>query len=56
MSITERVKGVQDMKKLREELTTVEMQKKECQAQTKPLQERVEKVISQEEEAKTYMA
>jgi hypothetical protein len=39
MSITERVKGVQDMKKLQAELITVQMQKKEHQAQMEPLQE-----------------
>jgi uncharacterized coiled-coil DUF342 family protein len=56
MSITERVKGVQDMKKLQAELTTAQTQKKECQAQMEPLQERVAEVIAQAEEAKTYMA
>jgi predicted nucleic acid-binding Zn-ribbon protein len=56
MSIMERVKGAQDMKKLQAELTTAQMQKKERQAQMEPLQERVAEVIAQAEEAKTYMA
>jgi hypothetical protein len=33
MSITEHVKGVQDMKKLQTKLITVQMQKKECRAE-----------------------
>jgi predicted nucleic acid-binding Zn-ribbon protein len=56
MSITEHIKGAQDMKKLQAELTTAQTQKKEHQAQMEPLQERVAEVIAQEEEAKTYMA
>jgi predicted nucleic acid-binding Zn-ribbon protein len=56
MSITERVKGAQDMKKLQAELITAQTQKKECQAQMEPLQERATEVIAQAEEAKTYMA
>jgi len=39
MSITECVKGAQDMKKLQEEITTTQTPKKERQAQMEPLQE-----------------
>jgi hypothetical protein len=56
MSIMERVKGVQDMKKLQEELTTAQTQKKERESQMELLQERKVKFIAQEEESKTYMA
>jgi predicted nucleic acid-binding Zn-ribbon protein len=56
MSITEHVKGAQDMKKLQAELTTAQTQKKECQAQMEPLQEWVAEFIAQEEEAKTHIA
>jgi hypothetical protein len=43
------------MKKLQEEITTVQTLKKERQAQMEPLQERVAEIISQEEEFKTYI-
>jgi hypothetical protein len=41
ISITEHVKGVQDMKKLQAELNTVQTDKQEHQDQMEPLQERV---------------
>jgi predicted nucleic acid-binding Zn-ribbon protein len=46
MPITERIKGAQEMKKLQAELTTVQTQKKERQAQMEPLQERVAEVLA----------
>jgi ribosomal protein S2 len=46
MQITERLKGVQDMKKLQEELIVAQTQKKEQQAQMECLQEWVAKVIA----------
>jgi hypothetical protein len=39
MSITERLKGAQDMKKLQAELIAVQTQKQERQVQMEPLQE-----------------
>ena len=45
MSITEHVKGVQDMKKLQEELTIVQTQKKERHAQMESFQEWVAEVL-----------
>jgi hypothetical protein len=45
MSITEHVKGAQDMKKLQAELTTAQTQKKERQAQMEPLQEKQQKSL-----------
>jgi predicted nucleic acid-binding Zn-ribbon protein len=56
MSIMERVKGAQDMKKLQAELIVVQTQKKECQAQMEPLQEWATEVIAQVEDAKKNMA
>jgi hypothetical protein len=47
MSITEHVKGVQVMKKMQEKLIAAQRQKKERQAQMKPLQEWATKVIAQ---------
>jgi DNA repair exonuclease SbcCD ATPase subunit len=56
MSITEHLKGAQDMKKLQAELIATQTQKKERQAQMEPLQERAAEVIAQAEEAKKNMA
>jgi predicted nucleic acid-binding Zn-ribbon protein len=56
MSITERIKGAQDMKKLQAELTIAQTQKKEHQAQMEPFQEWVAEVLAQAEEAKTHIA
>jgi predicted nucleic acid-binding Zn-ribbon protein len=56
MSIMERVKRAQDMKKLQAELTVAQTHKKERRAQMEPLQERAAEVITQAEGAKTYMA
>ena len=53
MSITQRIKGVQDMNKLQAELTNAQTQKIEHQAQMEPFQERVAEVLTQAEEAKT---
>jgi hypothetical protein len=56
MSITERVKGAQDMKKLQEELIVAQTQKKERQAQMEPLQEWAAEVITQAEDEKNNIA
>jgi hypothetical protein len=56
MQITECLKGVQDMKKLQEELIAMQTQKKDRQAQMEPLQEWAVEVIAQAEEAKKNMA
>jgi predicted nucleic acid-binding Zn-ribbon protein len=55
MSITECIKGTQDMKKLQEEITIAQTEKKKHQAQMEPFQERVEEVLAQAEEAKTHI-
>jgi hypothetical protein len=56
MSITERVNGAQDMKKLHAQLTTARTQKQERHAQMELFQVRIAEVIVREEEAKTYVA
>jgi hypothetical protein len=54
--IPERVKGTQEIKKMQEELITVQMQKQERQAQIEPLQEWVAEVLTQAEGDKTQIA
>jgi peptidoglycan hydrolase CwlO-like protein len=44
------------MKRPQAELITMQTQKHECQAQMEPMQERVEEILSQEEEAKACIA
>ena len=56
MSITERVKGTQDMKKLQEQLIILQTQKKERQAQMELLQKQAAEVIAQVEDSKKNMA
>jgi DNA repair exonuclease SbcCD ATPase subunit len=56
MSITERLKGTQDMKKLQTELKTVQTKKQERQAELEPLQEQATQMIAQLEEEKKSMA
>jgi ribosomal protein S2 len=55
MKITERLKGVQDMKKLQAELIVVQTKKKDRQAQMEPLQELVAEVFAQAGEANKNM-
>jgi hypothetical protein len=54
--IPERVKGMQEMKKMQAELITAQTQKHERQAQIEPLQERVAEVLAQAEGDKTQIA
>jgi uncharacterized membrane-anchored protein YhcB (DUF1043 family) len=56
MSITERLKGTQEMKTLQTELKTMQTNKQERQAQLEPLQEQATQMIVQLEEEKTSMA
>jgi hypothetical protein len=56
MSITECLKGTQDMKKLQTELKAVQMQKQERQVELEPLQEQATQMIAQLEEEKTSRA
>jgi ribosomal protein S2 len=46
MKITKHLKGVQDMKKVQEEIIVVQTQKKDRQAQMEPLQELVAEGIA----------
>jgi hypothetical protein len=55
MSITERLKGTQDMKKLQAELKVAETQKHEIQVQMEPLQDQAMHMITQLEEEKSNM-
>jgi predicted nucleic acid-binding Zn-ribbon protein len=54
--IPERIKGMQEMKKMQAELITAQTQKQERQAQIEPLQERVAEVLAQAEGARTQIA
>jgi hypothetical protein len=54
--IPERVKGMQEMKKMQAELITAQTQKQERQAQIEPLQEWVAEILAQAEGAKTQIA
>jgi hypothetical protein len=56
MSITERLKGTQEMKTLQTELKTMQTQKQERQAELEPLQEKATQMIVQLEEEKTSRA
>jgi len=55
MKTTERLKGVQDMKKLQEKLIFAQTQKKDRQAQMESLQELAAEFIAQADEAKKKM-
>jgi chromosome segregation ATPase len=55
MSITERLKGNQDMKKLQADLNATQRQKHERQEEVEPLQEKVVQLIVQLEEEKRNM-
>jgi hypothetical protein len=56
MSITEHMKGTQDMKKLQSELKTAQTKKQARQAELEPLQEKATQMITQLEEEKKNMA
>jgi predicted nucleic acid-binding Zn-ribbon protein len=56
MSITERVKGMQEMKTLQAELKTAQNNKQARQAQLEPLQEKATQIIVKLEKEKTRMA
>jgi hypothetical protein len=56
MSITECLKGTQDMKKLQTELKTTQTKKQERQDELEPLQEQATQMIVQLEEEKKSMA
>jgi hypothetical protein len=56
MSITERLKGTQEMKTLQTELKTMQTNKQERQTQLEPLQEQATQMIVQLEEEKMSMA
>jgi hypothetical protein len=56
MSITERLKGTQEMKTLQIELNKMHTNKKERQAHLEPLHEQKTNMITQLEEEKTSMA
>jgi hypothetical protein len=56
MSITERLKGTQEMKTLQTELKTMQTQKQERQVELEPLQEQATQMIVQLEEEKTSRA
>jgi DNA repair exonuclease SbcCD ATPase subunit len=56
MSITERLKGTQEMKTLQTELKTAQNNKQARQAQLEPLQEKATQIIVELEEEKTRMA
>jgi hypothetical protein len=55
MSITERLKGNQDLKKLQADLKAAQMQKQERQVEVEPLQEKAVQMIVQLEEEKRNM-
>jgi hypothetical protein len=56
MSITERVKGAQEMKTLQEELKTAQNNKQARLAQLEPLQEKATQIIVKLEKEKMRMA
>jgi len=55
MSITEHLKGAQDMKKMQEELIATLMRKHERQGQMEPIQYQEAQLITQLEEEKRNM-
>jgi peptidoglycan hydrolase CwlO-like protein len=55
MSITERLKGTQEMKNLQMELKTAQTNKQARQAQLEPLQEKATQIIAELEVEKTRM-
>jgi hypothetical protein len=56
MSITERLKGTQEMNTLQIDFKTTQTKKKERQVELEPLQEQVTQMIVQLEEEKKSMA
>jgi septal ring factor EnvC (AmiA/AmiB activator) len=56
MSIIERLKGNQDLKKLQADLKSMQKKKQERQVEIEPLQEKVAQIIMQLEEEKKNMA